>query len=721
MTSRKEYGAGLDRSSDRSTNLSGFLAILARYKWSLLAAPLAGLALAMMVLSTLQPVYTASGAVFVDPRSRKIVTDEIIQGGFGSDASLVESQVSIIVSDSVLSRVVETENLQDDTEFASEAQTGWLAQIKDMIRGPRPVSDLKTQALESLARIVRVKRPAKSYVLEVEASTTSPAKSARIVNAVLAAYIEDQTSAKSDEAKRANTLIDARLNELRQRVRAAEERLDSFKRENRIVVSEGGIVTEQQLGKLNIELATARSVSAEAKARFEQAQAAIRAGDPDNLPDAIKSALIQKLREQYSQVARREAALSAQLQGRHPVLIDIRSQVKELKAQIAAELKRVAAGARNELQIASAREREILKAIETTKTEVNRSNTAQIRMRELEQDLSSSREILGAFLARAKETLEQANLSAPEARIITPAGVPTRASFPSPMLILALGLLAGLGAGIARALLGDAVNPVAAPRPPVSGHSGTPPRATLPVIAVPSLAGRLRGRLGSLRGKSGTTDFADILAVAGDPSGGGSPRYRQAILRLLGSLSADPQRERAHIVLVAGARRGAGASSTALALAYTAALGGERTLLVDATSTDADLSAIFAPSVDPGTPVVLDNRDDLARITTRDVRSGLAFLPIALADIRRLKLAQRRRLAAGLGALARSYDLLFIDAGALLDDEAASALLPLADQILFVADAGKTQESELAEIERLVAAHTDQAIDLVVNKAPVSA
>ena len=138
MTSRKEYGAGLDRSSDRSTNLSGFLAILARYKWSLLAAPLAGLALAMMVLSTLQPVYTASGAVFVDPRSRKIVTDEIIQGGFGSDASLVESQVSIIVSDSVLSRVVETENLQDDTEFASEAQTGWLAQIKDMIRGPRP-------------------------------------------------------------------------------------------------------------------------------------------------------------------------------------------------------------------------------------------------------------------------------------------------------------------------------------------------------------------------------------------------------------------------------------------------------------------------------------------------------------------------------------------------------------------------------------------------------
>lgn len=717
MTTSEQPAEPWDRAGNRAMNLSGFLAILGHYRWTLLLAPAIGVLLAMAVLGSLQPVYTASGAVFVDPRSRKIVTDEIIQGGFGTDASLVESQVSILTSDAVLRRVVEAEGLADDTEFASPPQTGTMARIKELIRGARPVVDLKTQALESLARIVRVKRPAKSYVLEVEASTTSPAKSARIVNAVIDAYISDQTAAKSEEAKRANALIDARLDELRRKVREAEERVDAFKRQNRIVVSEGGIVSEQQLGKLNIELATARSVAAEARARYEQAQKAMRTGDPESLPDAIKSALIQKLREQYSQVARREAALASQLQGRHPVLIDIRSQVRELKSQIAEELKRVAAGARNEQQIASAREREILNAIEKTKTEVNRSNTAQIRMREYEQDLASSREILGAFLARAKETLEQANLSAPEARIISPAALPTRPSFPSPLLILALGGLAGLGLGIARALLGDAmrsdVKPQSAPAGPEHGNA----RAVVPMISGQSLVHRVRNRLFVNDKTAEPTAFADVLRAVSDPAGGPSPRYRQAILRLLGSLPASPRDGRGRIVMVAGAEAQAGVSSTALALAYTAALGGERTLLVDATSANPELSAIFSPGLEAGTAVILDKREDLARITTRDVRSGLAFLPIALADLRRLKLAQRKRLADGLEALSHSYDLIVIDAGSLLDDESASALLSATDDVLLIARSGVTSRTALMEVERLIAAHTAKKPGLVINAA----
>ena len=322
MILRREQPEDAGRTGDRTTNLSGFLAILSRYRWSILVAPLLGLVAAMLVLGSVNPVYTAAGAVFVDPRSRKIVTDEIIQGGFGTDASLVESQVAILASDGVLRRVVEKEKLFEDGEFASEAPTGILATLKDLIRGPRPQSDLQTQALESLARIVKVKRPAKSYVLEVEASTTSPAKSARIVNAVLEAYIEDQTAAKSEEAQRANALIDARLGELRAKVRAAEKRLDDFKKESRILVSEGGIVTEQQLGKLNIELATARSVAAEAKARFEQTQDSIRSGNPDSLPEALKSGLVQKRAILASRPARSGTVLAiagpAPRSHRHP-------------------------------------------------------------------------------------------------------------------------------------------------------------------------------------------------------------------------------------------------------------------------------------------------------------------------------------------------------------------------------------------------------------------
>lgn len=702
--------------STRSIDFSGLMAILRRYRWWLVLGPLVGVGLSFLLLANTPPTYTASGAVFVDPRSRRIVTEEVNPAGYGNDASLVESQVAILVSDSVLRRVVQRENLVEDSDFYSEPATGLVADLKALIRGPRPIVDAETHTIETLARNVRVKRAAKSYVLEVEVASTAPAKAARIANAIMNAYLDDQTAAKAEESRRANSLIDGRIGELREKVRLGEERLDEFRRANRIVVSEGGIVSEQQLGKLNIELATARSVAAEAGARLEQARAAARAGTPELLPEAVKSGLVQKLREQYSQIARREAALSQQLKGRHPVLIDVRSQLAEVQGQIDDELRRIAASAKGEAEIAKAREREILAATERAKGEVGRSNTAQIKMRELEQDLATSRELLGAFIARAKETLEQANLTTPEARIITPAAVPTRPSFPSPILILALGALGGLGVGIGRALLGDAldgsVRPADRQRAPIAS---LPVRGTLPLLGShPSLLERSQSWFGG--GGSDAGQFTDIVRAVTGPQSPAETRYRQAILRLLSGLRATAKEGQPAIAVLISPRAGSGASSTAFAIGYAAALAGERVLLVDASSGNADLSEIFAPRLDTSQVVVLDSKDDLAAITSRDERTGLAVLPIALADLRRLKTSQRRRLASGLAALAHSYDLVVIDAGPVLDDDAALTLLPIATDILVVAREGTTPQSDLEETADAIAtAAADARRGLVLN------
>jgi Mrp family chromosome partitioning ATPase len=236
----------------------------------------------------------------------------------------------------------------------------------------------------------------------------------------------------------------------------------------------------------------------------------------------------------------------------------------------------------------------------------------------------------------------------------------------------------------------------------------------LPHLGSGSALGRVQSWFSG--GGDRSPGFADILDALSDPRDKTGRAYAQAVQRLLGSVRAKPGTATGPwIVAVAAPRAGCGASSTALALAYAAALAGERTLLVDAASANADLSGIFAPALDPGTVVVLDDKDDLAKITTRDVRSGLSFLPIALADIRRLKTSQRRRLADGLSALAQSYDFVFIDAGPLLEDEAARTLLPLADEILLVARPRRTAQSDLEEVEDLVASLANAPAGLVFN------
>jgi Mrp family chromosome partitioning ATPase len=152
-----------------------------------------------------------------------------------------------------------------------------------------------------------------------------------------------------------------------------------------------------------------------------------------------------------------------------------------------------------------------------------------------------------------------------------------------------------------------------------------------------------------------------------------------------------------------------------LALAYEAARAGERVLLVDATSRNANLSTTFARAPDPGSVVILDRIEDLARLTTRPAALGFAILPLALLLLPELTPSQRARLANGLAALAKSFDRVFLDAGALLEDDAVSAFLPIADEILIVTRWGTTVKTDVHELEQLLERYADRPHGLVLN------
>ena len=423
-----------NRTSPATTDIAGLWSILAQRIPSIALITLACLALSLLYLAVATPTYQSSATLIIDPRPKKIVTEDLAAANNGPDLALLESQVAIIRSDSVLSRVVEQMKLVEDPEFVPPTGAGIGTKVRALLGIKREPIDPNVQALASLAQHVTVKRASKTYVVEIEGTSSSPVKAARLTQAIVDAYLADQTSAKTGEAQRANTLIDSRLGELREQVRVAEQRVDEFRKTNKILTSEGGTVGEQQLTRLNAELITARTQAAEAKARLDEVNAAARTGNTDAITDPAKTGLLQRLREQLAQVARRDASLSSQLLPRHPVLIDIRSQMAEIKSQIATELKRLSSNAKADYQIAANREAEVARQLETTKIEVGRTNTAQIKLRELDQEVAASRELMRVFLARSKETDEQQKISAPDARMISPPSVPSRAAKPVPAL-----------------------------------------------------------------------------------------------------------------------------------------------------------------------------------------------------------------------------------------------------------------------------------------------
>ncbi len=694
-----------------TTNVAELVDVLRRRLPQIAGTTLITIALAVLYLVVTPPTYTSSSVLYINPSPNRVVNEAApAPNSTGADLAIVDSQVAIIGSEAILRRVVEALSLDKDSEFSG---TGPLTALRNFLSG-LGAADPKAIAAEKLAKRIKIIRAQKTYIVEVEVSASSPAKAAQITDTLVSKYLSEQAAARSEDERRANELINSRLGELREQVKQAEDRVDDFKRRNRITVSEGGILDEQQLGKLNSELVAARATAAEARGRLDAVRNASASGAAlELMPEAVRSSTIQRLREQLAVVARREASLSSQLMPRHPVLIEARSQLSEIRSQINAELKRIAGALSSDYDVASSRERELQRVIETSKAEVSRTSTAQIKLRELEQDVATSREVLGTFLQRAKETREQEQISVPYARVVSPATAPAKPSWPINILVLGLGAFAGLGIGVVRALAGEQLDPSVRLTPRLAG------RVDYALFPIPALPVSLQRRLVSPRriaaGAKSENDLGRALVALAEPDGPAESAYRQSILHLLSALDHDRHDKYPTAVMLLDAAAGAGSASIALALAQTSAARGERVLLVDADSSHGTLSSTLAPDVTEDWATLLAKPEALAEHCLRDSNSGLAFLPLARADLRLLKRDQRQKLAANLAAAALDYDLILIDIGPLGSEESGSALLPLCDKIAVVARSGQTSQYGLDNVLRILTPVQDKIAGIVLN------
>ena len=234
-------------------------------------------AIAFMLVAT--PKYTAVAQILIDPSDLKAVENSLTSNTQLSDVAVLqaESQVHVLTSDNVLRRVIKSERLDTDPKFVKDATTPLRSLLDDLFKSfgisqAAGQYDPTLAALYELRRCIRVKRAERTYVVDVSVTTDDSEKSVRIANALTQAYLAEQAAARYEAARRVSASLSARLNELKNRVRMAEERVEQFKSRNNIVGASGQLVNEQQLSELNNQLSLARARTAEAKSRFEQLQ-----------------------------------------------------------------------------------------------------------------------------------------------------------------------------------------------------------------------------------------------------------------------------------------------------------------------------------------------------------------------------------------------------------------------------------------------------------------
>ncbi len=324
------------------------------------------LALLALAYALLTPsLYTATAQILVDPRDRQVVSNDVNPGTLSPDGGIaqVESQVKVIESDAVLGRAVAQTGLETEPGFGVP-RTRWFTQaastLRELVTGPRPERkvDAQGRALAQLRRRLAVKRADKVFVIDVIVTTEDPDLSARIVNAIATAYLTDQTEARAEAARRAAGDLRGRLDELRNAVNAADKKLEDYKARNGLITASGRLVNEQQLTDLNTRLVAAQARTADAQARLQGIRDARgRAVGAGAMPEAVQSAVIDRLRGQYAELAAKEADLRTNLGERHPFIAAVRTQMQDVRRLIDAELNRIAGAAETEAHRAQANER----------------------------------------------------------------------------------------------------------------------------------------------------------------------------------------------------------------------------------------------------------------------------------------------------------------------------------------------------------------------------
>lgn len=745
-----------------------------RRKGLVLLCGLLGALLAAAASLLIAPKYVSTAQLFIDPRDLRVLQNEVSPNAVNSDPTSVtaylESQARVIASDSIKSRVVERENLDKDPEFGGEAAPGLLSRLFDL--GGASRRDGMLYALAELDKRVAVRRGERTFVIDIAVTSREADKAARIANALASAYLDDQAAVRDAAARRATDSLTGRLEELRTRLRLAEDKAEKFKEANNLVVAGGKSMSEEQLSLNNAQLVAVRTRVTEAKAKYDEiARTRASAIEAGSIPEAVASNTMTALRAQLGAALSKEADLTASLGARHPALAAAQAQVRDARRQISDELARIARAAKSEYDRALAAERQLAGRVDELKTGQFAAGRAAVELRELEREVESSRIVYEGFLRRARETGELSGIDTTNARIISQAMPPLEKSGLSRRTLAMLGGIGGLGVGgmlaLALAFLGapqlpppdDEAHKLGMPfgRRKADQPGDAPPqpdaapaaRAAVPALVVPPArpAPSHSGKPGwrRLTAIPGGKRLPDILSTAAAPLLATVPAVRhrrwrreqeirsvfqgkrhlvdvldkpqasfaRAIGQIREALAIAGEGAGNRRILIVGLRSGAGASTIALNLALDAALLGKPAMLVDAGLGEASLTAAFAPDARTGLQDIVAGSAGLVRAALQDEGTGLFFLP-RLGPTGQVTAMQ---IARDFFGAARRFGPIIVDGAAIGTDGLTQRFAEAVDDIVLVLREGEVGRGELEQATATLGPHAAKIRGFVVNQS----
>jgi capsular exopolysaccharide synthesis family protein len=724
-------------------------------------------ALGLVYLFTTPPSYTSHAMLLIDSSKLRLLQEQQTPlADVPIDTAQVETQVEILKSENIALSVIKEMKLTEDPEFvgASPGLLGWLLEHLSQRRAPDgevSQTKLERRALAAFFDKRSITRVGRTYVLDVGFTSLNAARAAAIANAIGDAYIVDQLEAKYQATKRASGWLQDRITDLRKQATDADRAVLDYKEKNKIISVRGAssvggprLLGEQQLEDLNTQLGTARAAAEDAKAKLEQINDVMQRDVPITGTDSLRSEVINKLRDQYLEIAAKEAVWSARYGKDHLAAVNLRTQMAELRRAIRDELGRIAESYNSDYEIAKARvgglERELQRLVASSQV----TNRDRVGLTDLESTAKVYHSIYDNFLQKFMEAIQQQSFPITEARVISVAAAPERKSAPSAVRVLGVACFIGIMLSFGAATVREALDKVFRTPRDIESTLHIQCLAVLPRLGSRGLLAKakriLAGNDGVAGGRAGSSEVSGLITsiinqdaaskAAALPKEVAENRrlqfpkgmfLRQVVDEPLSAfaeafrsikIAADINgagRENKVIGIISTVPR-EGKSTVAVNFAELIAHSGKRVILLDADLRNPALTRTVAPpQLRAGLLEVLKNQACLNDVICADEQTGMRFIPAVSKShvVHAAEILASTAFDRFVDSLREKYDYVILDLPPLGPVVDARATTRVVDAYIYVIEWGKTPKSIVQQQLRAAPEIYDRLLGAVLNKS----
>src|SRR5882672_3365110 len=696
--------------SPREPHLYDYLLILRKHQWLILSFMLAVVTVTTIATFRMQSIYVATTRIEIDRENANILPFPSDSYDYMMDLdNYIETKSRILTSETLALHTIRDSGLWAPAEFSSANGPSEAIAVGSLANQKRPPE------LGEFLGNLSAKRDPTTRLMDVSFESTDPQLAARIVNAHIAAYIEQNFRGKYEATTRASTWLTDQLTELKIKVQRAEDARIAYERQNQIwTLDDKQNITSQRLSDINRQLTEAQSERTRKESLYEFA----KSGNLDALPQIQSNAVLADLMKKQSDASSAYADALNQYGPNFPKVQRLQAQLKDFDQSIEKEKKNILDALESNYKEARQRESLLIQALDQQKAESNQMAEKLVEYNILKREAEANKTLYDGLMTKLKETAISQGLRSSNIRVVDPAMIPSTPSRPAKTRNVVLAFLIGLVGGIGLALMREYLDNTVKTPDDIERLTRLPSLAVVPQFVDSNGDAKKRGLLKNF-GANGHEKRIELVAQ-NLPKSQMSEAFRALRTSILLSQADHPPQ----VILVTSALPREGKTTAAANLAVTLAQLGDRTVLVDADLRKPGVGRLL--NLGSGKYAGLSSY--LAGVSSLDLVTvphpaipNLAAIPTGPLPPNPADLLSSHKFADAITELRTKYKFIVIDSPPVMAATDAVIVSVQTDGVLLVVRSGETPKEAFTRTRDLLNSVKCRILGVVLNAVDASA